>query len=193
MPAGGGSEHEPRSTVSPVLSPERLTADHDVGAFRNGKHPSLVDWLRERAVSSEGFSARTYVVCDADSTNRVVGYYAISTAIEQRVALPNARLRRGMPDRIPLLLIGRLAVDQTHQGIGLGSDLLADALRRCLAASEIAGVRAVVAHAIDDSAVGFYRRHGFIASPLGERVMDPVCRDVIGGPRWQTDCPSFHL
>jgi GNAT superfamily N-acetyltransferase len=76
-----------------------------------------------------------------------------------------------MPEQVPLLLIGRLAVDQTLQGIGLGSDLLSDALRRCLAVSDIAGVRAVVAHAIDDAAVGFYQRHGFLASPLGERVM----------------------
>jgi len=48
---------------------------------------------------------------------------------------------------------------------------LANALRRCLAASEIAGVRGVVAHAIDETAVGFHERHGYIRSPLGERVM----------------------
>jgi len=70
-----------------------------------------------------------------------------------------------------LLLIGRLAVDAQWRGRGLGSALLADALRRCLAASEIAGVRGIVAHAIDETAVGFYERHGFILSPLGERVM----------------------
>jgi hypothetical protein len=91
--------------------------------------------------------------------------------MEERVALPSAKLRRGMPERVPLLLIGRLAVDQAYQGIGLGTDLLSDALRRCLAASEIAGVRAVVTHAIDDAAVSFYQRHGFVLSPLGERVM----------------------
>ncbi|TGP24494.1 GNAT family N-acetyltransferase [Mesorhizobium sp. M1D.F.Ca.ET.184.01.1.1] len=75
-----------------------------------------------------------------------------------------------MLEQVPLLLIGRLAVDQAFQGTGLGGDLLSDALRRCLAVSEIAGVRAVVAHAIDD-AMNFYQRHGFITSPLGERVM----------------------
>jgi len=76
-----------------------------------------------------------------------------------------------MPEQVLLLLIGRLAVDAQWQGRGLGSALLADALRRCLAASEIADVRGVVAHAIDEAAVGFYERHGFIRSPLGERVM----------------------
>jgi len=76
-----------------------------------------------------------------------------------------------MPEQMPLLLIGRLADDAQWQGRGLGSALLADALRRCLAASEIADVRGVVAHAIDEAALGFYERHGFIRSPLGERVM----------------------
>jgi GNAT superfamily N-acetyltransferase len=76
-----------------------------------------------------------------------------------------------MPEQIPLLLIGRLAVDQAYRGTGLGTDLLSDALRRCLEASEIAGVRAVVTHAIDDHAVSFYQRHGFVLSPLAEQVM----------------------
>lgn len=154
-----------------MRAPERLTAEHDVSHMHNGKHPALDEWLRSRALSSEGLSARTYVVCADDAPRRVVGYYALSNAMEQRVALPNAKLRRGMPDQVPLVLIGRLAVDVTYQGKGLGGDLLRDALLRCVAASEIAGVRAVIAHAIDDEAAGFYRRHGFVHSPLGERVM----------------------
>jgi GNAT superfamily N-acetyltransferase len=76
-----------------------------------------------------------------------------------------------MPEQVPLILIGRLAVDAEWRGRGVGSALLVDALRRCLAASEIAGARGVVAHAIDESAVDFYERHGFVRSPLGERVM----------------------
>jgi GNAT superfamily N-acetyltransferase len=101
----------------------------------------------------------------------VVGYYAISTAAEQRVALPSAKLRRGMPEQVPLLLLGRLALDKAFHGVGLGAELLADALSRCLAAAEIAGARGVIAHAIDDDAVRFYQRHGFQRSPLGARVM----------------------
>jgi len=169
MPTG---DEAGRAAKGPLVRPpERLASDHDVSRFRNGKHPSLDDWLRERALASEGLSARTYVVCAAEAPKRVVGYYAISTAMEQRIALPSAKLRRGLPEQIPLLLIGRLAVDQEFQGMGLGTDLLSDALRRSLAASEIAGVRAVVAHAIDDDAVHFYQRHGFVFSPLGERLI----------------------
>jgi GNAT superfamily N-acetyltransferase len=155
----------------PLLAPEPLGAKHDVSRFSNGVHPSLDQWLRERAPSSEGLSARTYVVCGRDEPARVVGYFSIAAAVEQRNALTSAKLRRGMPEQVPLLLIGRLAVDAQWRGRGLGSALLTDALRRCLAASEIAGVRGVVAHAIDEAAVDFYVRHGFVRSPLGERVM----------------------
>jgi GNAT superfamily N-acetyltransferase len=152
-----------------ILPPERLAVRHDTDQFSNGKHPALDSWLKERALASEGLSARTYVVCTPPS--RVVAYYTLSTAMEERLALPSAKLRRNMPQQVPLLLIGRLAVDAALQGRGLGSDLLSDAVRRCCAASEIAGVRAIVAHAIDEDAVGFYRRRGFILSPLGERLM----------------------
>src|SRR5207244_3420193 len=106
-----------------------------------------------------------------DEPNRVLGYFSIAAAVEQRIALPSAKLRRGMPEQVPLLLIGRLAVDGAWRCRGLGSALLADALRRCLAASEIAGVRGVVAHAIDEAALSFYEHHGFVRSPLGERLM----------------------
>ena len=116
-------------------------------------------------------SARTYVVCARDAPQRIAGYYAISTAMEQRISLPNAKLRRAMPDQVPLLLIGRLAVDRRYQGKGLGADLLSDGVRRCLEVSEIAGVRAIIAHAIDDDAVRFYQHHGFLRCPLGDRVM----------------------
>lgn len=156
----------------PLLRPpEPLSEKHDVSGFRNGRPPSLDDWLQQRAYASEGLSARTYVICPAEDSMRVVGYYAISTAMEQRIALPSAKLRRGMPDQVPLLLIGRLAIDVSWQGKGVGTALLSDALRRCLAASDIVGARAVVAHAIDDDAVRFYLRRGFVMSPLGERVV----------------------
>jgi len=158
------------SAAPPELrAPEPLAPRHDIVQFSNGTHPSLDQWLCERAHASEGLSARTYVVCAAAEPERVVGYFSIAAAVEQRNALPSAKLRRGMPEQVPLLLIGRLAVDAPWRG--LGSALLGDALKRCLAASEIAGIRAVVAHAIDEAAVGFYERHGFIRSPLGERVM----------------------
>jgi len=153
-----------------MRAPERLTDSHDVSQFGSGK-PPLDEWLRSRALVSEGLSARTFVICEDNAPQRVVGYYALSTTKEQCAVLPSAKLRRGMPDEVPLMLIGRLAVDITQHGKGLGGYLLKDALLRSLTISDMAGVRGVVAHAIDDEAVGFYRRYGFLLSPLGERVM----------------------
>ena len=157
--------------AAPLRAPEPLASKHDVARFSNGVHPALDQWLHERALAGEGLSARTYVVCPSHEPTRVVGYFSIAAAVEQRNALPTAKLRRGMPEQVPLLLIGRLAVDAAWRGRGVGSGLLGDALRRCLAASDIAGARGVVAHAIDEPTVGFYERHGFVRSPLGERVM----------------------
>jgi GNAT superfamily N-acetyltransferase len=161
----------PAAKSSGVLAAERLASRHDLAQFRNGRHASLDSWLRERALASEGLSARTYVVCSAEAPARVIGYYAISTGMAHRSGLPTAKLRRGMPDEIPLLLIGRLAVDVGYQKRGLGADLLIDALRRCLIAAETAGARGVITHAIDDAAMAFYELHGFVRCPLGERTM----------------------
>ncbi len=159
------------SKPSVILAPGRLTPQHDLSEFRNGRHDSLDMWLRDRALASEGLSPRTYVICASEVPCRVVGYYAISIAMAHRSGLPSARLRRGMPEEVPLLLIGRLAIDVTHQKRGLGTDLLIDALRRCLSAADTAGARAVITHAIDDDAVTFYERHGFLRCPFGERTM----------------------
>jgi len=88
----------------------------------------------------------------------------------ERVQLPSAKLRRDMPDPLPMMLIRRLAIDQHWQRRSLGSALLVDAVRRCVAASQIIGARGIIAHAIDDDAMSFYQRHGFLITPV-ERLM----------------------
>jgi len=85
--------------------------------------------------------------------------------------LPTAKLRRAMPKEVPLLLIGRLAIDARHQGAGLGAVLLYDALKRCVTTAELVGARGIIVHAIDDEAVAFYRQYGFRDSRLHERTL----------------------
>ena len=145
-----------------LLAPVPLTADHRVEAFTNGRHPALDRWLIEKARASEGKSARTYVLCAADTPLQVLGYATIAAGSVERQALPSARLRQAQPDPVPVLLLARLALDRSVQGQGLGTDLLNDALRRCLAAAAIIGARAVWTQPIDDAAVAFYRHHGFL-------------------------------
>jgi GNAT superfamily N-acetyltransferase len=134
--------------------------------FSSGK-PPLDDWLKRRALKAEGRSARTYVVTAQDI---VVGYYCFVAGAVRLVDAPKPQ-RRNMPDPLPVILLGRLAVDQHWQGFGIGKGLLKDALLRALAASLHIGVRAVLVHAIDDDAKAFYERFGFIAFPDGTRTL----------------------
>ena len=149
-------------TAAGIAAPEHLSAAHDLSLFNCG-NAALNDWLTKRALSNEESGAsRTYVVCSRD---RVVGYYALANGA---VALTKAlgRVRRNMPDPIPVMIVGRLAVDQRWQGKNVGRSLLRDAILRTLQASEIAGIRAILVHAISADAKRFYERYGFSASPV---------------------------
>lgn len=141
--------------------PERLTTRHNVTDFDCGK-PDLNDWLVRQARKSEGRSARTYVVTVEDS---VVGYYCLAAGSVIRDELPKAGLRRNAPDQVPVIILGRLAVDFKFASRGFGKGLLKDALLRSLNVSEAVGARAVLVHAIDGEAGGFYRKFGFLPFP----------------------------
>ena len=134
-----------------LSAPVPLTADHDLAAFDCGE-PALNDWLRQRALRNESRFSRTYVVCEG---NRVVAYFCISAGAVERAAVPG-KLRRNAPDTIPVSVIGRLAVSRSHAGLGLGADILADALRRIAVAAQNIGIAAVLVHAKDDAAKRFY-------------------------------------
>jgi len=71
---------------------------------------------------------------------------------------------------VPVILIGRLAIDSRFQGRGIGADLLSDAVLRTLQAAEIAGIRAILVSAISESAKRFYEKFGFISSPANPRI-----------------------
>lgn len=153
------------------LRPEPLRPDHDVADFDSGRRDGLDAWLHSKALVSEGFSARTYVVADAAAPGTVVAFYSLSAGEVVRSALPSAKVRRNMPDVVPVALLGRLAVHRLWQGKGLGSALVVDAVRKTAAAARILGVRALLVHAIDEKAVAFYARHGFLSCPIGNRTL----------------------
>jgi GNAT superfamily N-acetyltransferase len=157
-----------------VGAPQRLTSAHDVADFDCGV-PALDDWLKRRALQNESSRAsRTFVVV---AGKRVVGYYALASGAVA-LAAATGRVRRNMPEPIPVMVLGRLAVDRAYQGSGLGSALLKDALLRTLAAAEFAGIRAVLLHAISDDAKRFYVRHGFAQSPLDPMTLMISLADV---------------
>ena len=140
---------------------EPLTPSHDASDFQN-QHEDLVQWLRHRALQNEQARASRTLV--SISEQRVVGYYALAAGAIECSATP-CSVRRNMPAPIPAVVLARLAVDERHQGRGLGSTLLSHALRRSLYAGSLIGARVLLCHAADASARQFYLRQGFVASP----------------------------
>lgn len=144
-----------------TLSAPQLLADpHNVDAFDSGV-ASLDEWLKRRARTNQlNGASRTYVVVE---DGRVVGYYALASGALAAIDAPGP-IRRNMPDPIPMAVLGRLAIDHSWQGRGLGAALLQDAVLRTAQAAAIMGMRGVLVHAISEQAKAFYERHGFIAS-----------------------------
>jgi GNAT superfamily N-acetyltransferase len=157
-----------------ISSPQNLTAEHDLSTFACGI-PELDRWLKERAHQNEATGAsRTFVVT---AGGRVVGYYALATgAVFHEQA--TGRVRRNMPEPIPVMVLARLGVQLEYQGTGLGVALLKDALLRTLQASEVAGIRAVLLHAVDDRSKSFYVHHGFAESPIDPMTMMITLADL---------------
>ena len=142
--------------------PTPITADHDLANFDSGEW-SLNEWLKRRAFKNHAAGAtRCFVLC-AGAT--VIGYYSLSAGAISHVAAPKA-LRRNMPDPLPVLLLGRLAVDKHHHNQGIGQALLRDAMLRAVNVAGDAGVFAILVHAISDQARQFYLSRGFVESPL---------------------------
>ncbi|APW61412.1 GNAT family N-acetyltransferase [Paludisphaera borealis] len=146
---------------SDAWSIERLGASHDRSSFDCGQ-PMLSDWLRQKAGQFQKRDlARTYVAVRKGEAV-VLGYYALSNHGVAFEALP-ADQAKGLPRLdLPVVLLGRLAVDRSAQGRGLGSLLLIDALRRAQHLAEHIGIRAVEVDAIDDAARNFYLKFGFM-------------------------------
>jgi predicted N-acetyltransferase YhbS len=144
-----------------LTAPTALDDSHDLTQFCCG-NATLDEWLRRRARANQVSGAsRSFVVCDG---SRVVGYYCLSSGAIAAIDAPGA-LRRNMPDPIPMVVLGRLAIDEHWQAKGIGVALLQDAYLRSRQAAGILGIRGILVHAISAEAKAFYERHGFRASP----------------------------
>lgn len=145
-----------------LAAPEPIGPQHEVAAFASGA-AALDDWLRRHALKNQlSGASRTFVVCDGV---RVVAYYALAASAVTVDAAPG-HFRRNMPDPIPVVVLGRLAVDQSLQAAGIGRALVRDAGRRVLQAADAIGVRGLLVHALSPDARAFYERLGFEPSPL---------------------------
>ena len=125
---------------------------------------SLEIWLKRRARKNHSIGASRVFVVTVDGGS-VAGYFALSAGSVARAAAPG-RVSRNMPEPIPVVVLGRLAVHRDHSGRGLGAGLLRDAVLRTQRLSQDLGVRVLLCHAMDGRARAFYLHHGFLVSPI---------------------------
>ncbi len=144
--------------------------------FDCGNH-ELNDFFKKYAWQSQASNvSRTYVL--SDGGERVIGYYSLVYGsvspqdVAERIQMGTGRYP------LPIILIARLAIDKLFQGKGFGKALLKDAFIRCLHASEIAGLRAVVVKAKNETAKRFYEKFGFESSPLDEFHLFLLMKDL---------------
>ena len=155
-------------------APVALSAQHQTEDFSCGTE-SLDAWLKRRALKNQIQGAsRTYVVCQGD---QVMAYYAIASgAVTCNEA--TGRLRRNMPDPIPVVVLGRLAVDGRLHGKGFGRALVRDAALRVMQAADVIGIRGMTVQALSDEAKVFYEHVGFEPSPIDPKLLMITLADL---------------
>lgn len=157
-----------------IAAPQPLSEAHQLADFHSGV-ASLDDWLKRRAGLNQASGAsRTFVLCQGE---KVIGYYALASG-GVTIGEASGRFRRNMPDPIPVVILGRLAVDRAYQGQKLGRALFRDAALRIAQAADAIGIRGIVVHAISEEAKAFYIALGFDPSPLDPMTLMVTLADV---------------
>jgi GNAT superfamily N-acetyltransferase len=158
-----------------LSSPQPLADHHQLSAFDCGV-TSLDDWLKRRAKANQASGAsRTFVVTQGDDA--VVAYYALASGAVSTAAA-TGRLRRNMPEPVPVAILGRLAVDRAHAGGGVGRAMFRDSAKRVLGAADAIGIRGMLVHAISTEAKAFYAALGFDPSPLDPMTLMVTLADL---------------
>jgi len=157
-----------------LTPPSPLAASHALEPFDCGT-PSLNDWLKRRALQNQASGAtRTFVCCEAD---QVVAYYALASSAVAVSAAPG-RFRRNMPDPIPVVVLGCLAIATSHQRRGLGRALFQDAARRVIHAADAIGIRGLLVHALSEDAKAYYLQLGLDSSALDPMTLMVTIADL---------------
>ena len=150
-----------------ITAPEPIKTTHCLDDFDCGSQV-LNQWLKRQALANESSGAsRTFVVCKNEC---VIGFYTLATGSVRRGDAPG-RIKRRMPDPIPVMILGRLAVDLHWQKKGVGSGLLNDAVLRTRIVAKQAGIRALLVHALSEKAKNFYLHYGFQESPFNQMTL----------------------
>jgi GNAT superfamily N-acetyltransferase len=156
-------------------APRPLAPTDDLAKFDSGE-PSLDEWLRRQAlINAASGASRTFVTTSEDRV--VVGHYALAAGAVERSSA-SGKVRRNQPQMVPIIVLGRLAVDRNHQGRRVGSHLLRDAIIRSVRIADQLGVRATLVHALNEEARQFYLRYDFEPSPTDDLHLFLLIKDA---------------
>ncbi|MDN5870284.1 MAG: GNAT family N-acetyltransferase [Nitrococcus sp.] len=156
---------------------EKLARHHVIDEFDCGQEGLNRFLIRYALPNQQANASQTYVGL---ADREVIGFY---TLVVGEIAYEDApeRLNKGLARHpVPVMLLARLAVNTGWQGRGVGAGLLKDAMRRSLQAADIAGIRAFVVHAKDDTAQAFYEHFGFISSPTDPLHLYVLIKELAG-------------
>lgn len=163
----------------PLTKPTALAEEHDTVAFGCGE-PVVDSWLRHHAKDHQQERiTNTFVILDGTT---IAGFYCLATAAIERVAPPSRWRSRRPTEPVPLMLVGRLAVDVRHQGRGVGARLVRDATMRALTVRRMVGTPLLGAHAVTPGGKAFYRHFGFAASAIDPHLVLLPLQHAAGPP-----------
>ena len=153
----------------------KLAAGDPVDVF-DCDQPELNRYLHRYAwTNQKANSAQTYITC---ASSQIAGYYSLSVAGVDHARAPD-RITKGLAKHpVPVMLLARLAVDRNFQEQGLGTALLKDALLRTLQAADIAGIRAILVHAKNETARRWYLRFDFEPGPIDPMHLFLLLKDI---------------
>ncbi|OJX08967.1 MAG: GNAT family N-acetyltransferase [Caedibacter sp. 38-128] len=154
---------------------EKLSYEHILENFDCG-NAALNEYLNKYALINQKLRiSQTYI---GVSKGIIIGYYTISVASIQHDQAPK-KVARGLPRYdIPVMLIGRLAVDLSFQERGVGAGLLKDAILRTQKVADLVGIRALIVHAKNDEVVQWYKKFDFEPSPLDSKHLFLLLKDM---------------
>lgn len=150
-----------------ISQPEPINEKHHLEEFNSGEE--ILDmWLKIKSLKNQKSNAsRTYVAC---INKRVIGYYVLaSSAVDTSIV--TGHFRRNMPNPVPVVVLGRLAIDLAYQNKGLGRALVRDAGCRVIQAAETIGIRGLLVQAISKNAKAFYEKLGFEPSLINPMTL----------------------
>ncbi|MDE0148181.1 MAG: GNAT family N-acetyltransferase [Rhodospirillaceae bacterium] len=166
---------------TPIIGP--LERRHDRTAFSCGLL-ELDRYLARQAGQDLRRRIARVFVCTSGDADVVLGFYTLSAVSVDLSSLPEELSRKLPRHPVPCALVGRLAVDRSAQGQGLGRMLLADAMKRVVAVGETAAMHALVVDAANDDAKRFYEGFGFVPLTDGRmRLFLPLGQAALRGSK----------